>query len=155
MENDVTKLARLYAKLYIHLAKAVTERFGEEGREAVRLGTRNFAVERGKDIRERVLAKGEELTMENFYANHDSSLGEAGFQMDMELGKWSADGVVKRCPFAEIWKEYGAAELGRIYCEVDEGMLEGYNPDLKLERPELIIEGADRCVFHWSERGDD
>jgi len=152
MENNIRKLARLYAKLYIHLAREMVSQFGEEGKKTVCQGIRNFALERGNEVMEKALSKGQSLTMKNFYGNFDSSLVDAGFQMELDLRDWDADGLVTHCPFAEIWQEMGEEELGRIYCNVDEDMLEGYNPELKLDRPEIILEGSKQCVFHWTKK---
>ena len=153
MDNSLKQLATHFAKLYINIAREVESRFGNDGKDAIREGLRNFSLERGRNIRKIVQSKNLPLNMDNYYGNFDNSLAEAGFNMNLDLRDWKAEGVVSHCPFAEIWKEMGEEELGRIYCEVDHAMLEGYNPELKLERPENILEGSNNCVFHWSKKG--
>ena len=40
----------LYCRLFAHLAKAVVDKFGEDGRQAIREGVRTFGEERGRNI---------------------------------------------------------------------------------------------------------
>ena len=147
------KMGKIFALLFGHMAKATVDRFGEEGRKAVVEGVTAFGRQRGEGIRERVLAQGLPLTIENFYANHDLAHVNAGFEMTLSIGKeWDAQALVTRCPFAEVWQEMGQPELGSIYCLVDEAMLEGYNPDLVLIRPTTIIRGHANCQFIWQQK---
>jgi predicted ArsR family transcriptional regulator len=152
MDTNLKQLATHFAKLYIHIAREVENRFGNEGKDAIRAGLREFSLERGRNIRKTVQSKDLPLNMDNYYGNFDSSLAEAGFDMDLDLQGWRAEGVVSHCPFAQIWKEMDEGELGRMYCEVDHHMLEGYNPELDLESSENILDGGNQCVFHWKKR---
>lgn len=152
MSDKFSKLANLYARLYIHLAKEIEKQFGLKGREAIRQGIKNFAYERGQEVREKTLKQGQPLTIKNFYNNFDSPLADAGFKMTMKLREWDGEAEVNYCPFAEIWKEMGEEDLGKIYCEVDEAMLKGYNPSLELQRPENILDGHKKCVFYWRKK---
>jgi predicted ArsR family transcriptional regulator len=152
MDQKLTQLAEHFARMYLHIAQAVRDRFGQEGLDAVSQGLRKFALERGAKIRQTVDALDLPPNMDNYYGNFDNSLAEAGFKMDLQLTGWTAEGDVTHCPFAEIWKEMGEPELGRLYCRVDHDMLEGYNSELKLDRPFNILDGARSCVFHWRRR---
>jgi len=150
METPLESMGKVFALLFGHMAKATVERFGEEGRQAVTDGIMSFGRQRGRGIRDRVLAQGLPLTIENFYANHDLAHVNAGFEMRLSIGKgWNAEALVTRCPFAEVWQEMQHPELGAIYCLVDEAMLEGYNPDLRLDRPTTILRGSSTCQFFW------
>jgi hypothetical protein len=150
MNEPLEKMGRIFALLFGHMAKATLDRFGEEGRQAVIDGIMSFGRQRGRGIRDKVLAQGLSLTIENFYANHDLAHVNAGFEMTLSIGKeWNAEALVTRCPFAEVWQEMSQPELGSIYCLVDEAMLEGYNPDLALIRPTTILRGHSSCQFIW------
>jgi hypothetical protein len=150
MDAPLEKMGRIFALLFGHMAKATVDRCGEEGRQAVIDGIMSFGRQRGLGIRERVLAQGLPLTIENFYENHDLAHVNAGFEMTLSIGKeWNAEALVTRCPFAEVWQEMRQPELGSIYCLVDEAMLEGYNPDLQLVRPTTILRGHSNCQFIW------
>ena len=152
MDEKLKKLAEHFARMYMHIAKSVADRLGQEGIEAIKIGLRQYALERGKKIRRTVDALGLPPNMDNYYGNFDNSLSDAGFKMDLHLSGWTADGQVTHCPFAEIWKEMGAPEIGLLYCQVDYDMLEGYNPDLKLNRSLNVLKGDRSCRFHWRNR---
>lgn len=58
---------------------------------------------------------------------------------------------VTRCRYAEMYRELGLAELGfTLSCGRDFAMVEGYNPKIKLERTQTIMEGADHCDFRYA-----
>ncbi|MBF0528913.1 MAG: L-2-amino-thiazoline-4-carboxylic acid hydrolase, partial [Deltaproteobacteria bacterium] len=101
---------------------------------------------------QKVDALGLPANMDSYYGNFDNSLAGAGFKMDLELTGWTAEGEVTHCPFAELCIEMGEPELGRLYCQVDHDMLEGYNPELMLDRPTNILTGDPSCIFHWRQR---
>jgi len=55
---------------------------------------------------------------------------------------------IKRCRYAEMYKEMGFAHLGFVLsCARDSAMIEGFNPRMKLTRTKTIMEGSDRCDF--------
>ena len=58
---------------------------------------------------------------------------------------------VTRCRYAEMYKELGLADLGfTLSCGRDYAMVEGFNPKIKLERTQTIMEGADHCDFRYA-----
>ena len=82
-------------------------------------------------------------------------------------GQWSAGGALKRdvlektnskynynivrCKYAEMYKELGLEELGFIFsCGRDGKMFGGFNPNIKFERTQTIMQGADYCDFRLS-----
>jgi hypothetical protein len=146
------KMGRVFALLFGHLARAAVARCGAEGRHAVIDGVMSFGRQRGRMIRERVLAQGLPLTVEHFYANHDLAHVNAGFDMTLVCRDWGGEALVTRCPFADVWREMQEPELGAIYCLVDVAMLEGYNPDLVLVRPTTILGGQPSCQFLWQRK---
>jgi hypothetical protein len=57
---------------------------------------------------------------------------------------------VKRCRYAEMYKEMGLAEIGDLLsCGRDGAFCEGFNPALKLERSQTIMQGASHCDFRY------
>lgn len=55
---------------------------------------------------------------------------------------------VRKCKFAEIYKELGMADLGPIIsCSRDFELVAGFNPKMKLFRTKTIMEGHDHCDF--------
>lgn len=58
---------------------------------------------------------------------------------------------VTRCKYAEMYREMGLAEIGHILsCGRDGTFCTGYNPDIKLERTQTIMQGAPHCDFRYS-----
>lgn len=55
---------------------------------------------------------------------------------------------VKRCRYAEMYKELNMEDLGFVLsCGRDFAMVEGFNPKMKLKRTKTIMEGEDCCDF--------
>ena len=87
-----------------------------------------------------------------------SGLWAAGGSLDIEPVGKSAEGLdfnVVRCQYAEFYKELGLRELGRLFhCNRDFAMVEGFSPDLTLERTQTIMEGASYCDFRFRRKHD-
>ena len=63
---------------------------------------------------------------------------------------------VRHCKYAEFFRELGDAEVGKLMvCGIDPPMTAAIGPDLKLERTQTLMEGADHCDFRWSRSEDD
>jgi len=57
---------------------------------------------------------------------------------------------VTRCRYAEKYRELGVAEFGHcLSCCRDEPFAEGFNPDIRFERRQTIMEGAAFCDFKF------
>ena len=60
---------------------------------------------------------------------------------------------VTRCRYAEMYKELGMADQGfTLSCARDFAMVEGFNPEIKLERTQTLMEGADHCDFRFTHK---
>jgi len=58
---------------------------------------------------------------------------------------------VKRCRYAEMYRELGMADLGRILsCNRDGAFCTGFNPAIRLTRTQTIMEGAECCDFRYA-----
>jgi hypothetical protein len=58
---------------------------------------------------------------------------------------------VTRCRYAETYKAMGLAEIGHLLsCNRDGAFCEGYDPKLKLERTQTIMQGASHCDFKYT-----
>jgi hypothetical protein len=57
---------------------------------------------------------------------------------------------VTRCRYAELYRALGLADLGgSLSCARDFALVEGFNPDIRLERTQTIMEGAAYCDFRF------
>ena len=58
---------------------------------------------------------------------------------------------VTRCRYAELYRALGIPELGALLsCNRDFALIGGFNPDVKLQRTQTIMEGATHCDFRYS-----
>jgi len=58
---------------------------------------------------------------------------------------------VTRCRYAELYHALGIPELGALLsCNRDAALIEGFNPALRLERTQTIMQGAPHCDFRYS-----
>ncbi len=58
--------------------------------------------------------------------------------------------IVTECRHAQIFKNYNAADLGeKLICSSDFAVVEGYNPDMVLERPDTCMTG-ECCHFKFT-----
>jgi hypothetical protein len=57
---------------------------------------------------------------------------------------------VTRCRYADMYKELGILEFGKILsCNRDAALLEGMNPKIRFTRTQTIMEGAPFCDFRY------
>ena len=64
---------------------------------------------------------------------------------------------VTRCKYAEMYRDMGLGEIGHLLsCQRDGTFCEGYDPRLKMERTQTIMQGASHCDFRyrWVEAAD-
>ena len=149
--NDVPILVRreIEARIAGPLIKAFMKKFGHE--ETIAVASEvilNLAEESGQQLAER--CGGNSLE-----------------HLSNGTGQWSAGGALKRdvlektnskynynivrCKYAEMYKELGLEELGFIFsCGRDGKMFGGFNPNIKFERTQTIMQGADYCDFRLS-----
>ena len=61
---------------------------------------------------------------------------------------------VVRCRYAETYKAMGLGEIGHLLsCNRDGAFCEGYDPKLKLDRSQTIMQGASHCDFKYRYEG--
>lgn len=142
-------MARLVALLFHYFAEEAENTLGEEaGRALVTRAISNMGRERGKQIRQRVDAAGEEPTLENLFKFYDLPIGEAWQSQGGRVG----DRFIKTytyCPLAEVWKELGDEARGILYCDIDLAIIEGYNPDITIRPVKNVQSGDERCEYEY------
>lgn len=58
---------------------------------------------------------------------------------------------ITRCPYYEKYRELGLSDYGiALSCCRDKPFAQGFHPQLKLERSQTIMEGADYCDFRYT-----
>lgn len=73
--------------------------------------------------------------------------------LEIEMLEQSADRLsfnVVRCRYAEMYRALGLADLGSsLSCQRDFALVEGFNPEIKLERSQTLMQGAPYCDFRF------
>ncbi|MBT8397277.1 MAG: L-2-amino-thiazoline-4-carboxylic acid hydrolase [Gemmatimonadetes bacterium] len=60
---------------------------------------------------------------------------------------------VTACEYAEMYERLGLRKMGCLLsCDRDFPFMEGFNPDIQLQRTQTIMEGADHCDFRYRKR---
>lgn len=126
----------------------------EHGREAAlaKLGQviEGLALAAGRDM----AAKSHETNV----ASLDTVVRLWGYDSAMEVETLRHNNEVyqfnvRRCAYAEMYAELGLKELGlTLSCQRDFAFFQGFNPKLKLERSQTIMQGAPYCDFRFSLR---
>ena len=140
----IRKKAVSPARIAVMLLHAMEERFGSAAREVVTEMSRN----RSFPPRENP-------------GDPSSDLHEFCDRMDLEcVGSHEMRRIadepdriayeITGCLWADIFRELGEPELGRIYCSGDEPATIAYNPALGFERTQVLMDGDDTCdhVFY-------
>lgn len=149
-KSEIEKVAResaeFFAMMLIHLAKSVIEDLGEEeGERVIRKGLRNFGRARGMKIRERVDSLALKPTVENFAKYYDFPMF-AAWKAEREISEKKRYSKITYCPFGNFWKERGEEKIGLMYCdEVDDGIREGFDPQLIHKNPQNPLRGDPIC----------
>jgi len=149
-EPSLLKRREIEARIAVPLIEAFAEKLGRDEALAVA----------GKVIQGLACAAGSEVA-KKLGANGTAALAQVVREV------WARDGAlevtileesdrklsfnVTRCAYAELYGKLGMKNFGRcLSCHRDASFAEGFNPRLKLERTQTIMEGAPHCDFRFS-----
>ncbi|HEY3314670.1 MAG TPA: L-2-amino-thiazoline-4-carboxylic acid hydrolase [Bacillota bacterium] len=149
--EQVKLMARRMAMMYHHIGQVLVERLGQDqAKEILRESIKRYGNECGEMVRQRVLAMGLPLTAENFEKVPD--LPKYGWETEWAFDeKGVARPRVTHCPLAAVWLEKGSAELGRLYCGVDQAKYESYG-GLSCVHRKNLLDGDGQCLFAIGEK---
>jgi hypothetical protein len=133
------------AMLHYHYAATLVAELGEEkGKELVRRAIEAYGREVGERQHQRIIVAGHEPSCENY-----------GLLPDLPRLAWSPEGMplteiggrqVRVCPLAKYWLERGAADLGRLYCYVDQAKYAAFDPECECRHLKNVLDGDDTCL---------
>jgi predicted ArsR family transcriptional regulator len=112
----------------------------------------------GQVIRELARQSGGELartlgeqTLQAFAQSLDRWRENGALQIDvLEQTPEKLSFNVTRCRYAEMYRALGLADLGaNLSCQRDYALAQGFNPNIRLERTQTIMEGAAFCDFRF------
>lgn len=92
-----------------------------------------------------------DATLESFHALLPQ--WKAGGALEVDMLNETENQVhynVTHCKYAEMYREMDLAEIGHILsCGRDGTFCTGYNPKIKLDRTQTIMQGASHCDFRY------
>ena len=137
------------AQLFAVMSRLIIEKQGPaEGEALIREAVEFFGRERGKSIARLVTGLSKPLTLKNWLIYSDID----GMNFEAKASISNHDLVVKvyRCTFIEAAEKWDLREYASYYCKyVDYAILNGYNPDVKLELLSRHDSGKDHCLLHY------
>ena len=151
--NDIGVLKRreIEARILMPVLEALGEEFGRDRVfEVARRVIVGVAQEQGRQLAERM--GGNSLT--HFAAALDDWKKGDAYRMDvLRQDEERFDFNVTRCRYAEMYRALGIPEVGALLsCNRDFALIEGFNPDVGLERTQTIMGGATHCDFRFRRR---
>jgi predicted ArsR family transcriptional regulator len=149
--TTILEQRRIEAAVIKPLVEAFEQELGRgRAREILAGVIRQLAVQSGRDIAEEV----GEASLAGLAKKYDRWAAGDALEMDvLEQSERAFDFNITRCRYADMYRELGLAELGyTLSCNRDEAFVEGYSPELELQRTQTIMEGAAFCDFRYRRR---
>lgn len=155
-QDAVLRMAYYAAQMYYHLTHEMVQDYGEgEAKRTILRAMHEFGLERGRNIRSAVEAAGEKPTIENLSRFYDMPIDEGWAPENSGKNQENQPVVYSKteeCIYADYWIQKNWREFGRLYCEVDPAIREGYNDKLVYSPDKNILDGDDCCDSKTSYR---
>lgn len=117
-EQCIMDLADNFTLLYSFLGRSLIDAFGVAGEKALREGTRRYGRDRGEASRKMHESLDVKINMQSLFSVGGDLPPDPRFRRELqELNPEERVSHTLVCPMADIWKAYGEAYIGRIYCE--------------------------------------
>lgn len=149
LDMPILQRRRIEAMILKHVYEVIKERSGEEeARAVIGKAVSNAAIEHGKNLAE---ALGRAPDLKDFLDimplwTKDDALEIEVLEADEEKLNFN----VKRCRYAEMYREMGLGNIGDLLsCNRDGDFCIGYNPNIELTRTQTIMKGASHCDFRY------
>ena len=141
---------RIEANILKHVYENLSERFGkEQAREIVQETVSQAAIEQGKTFADQING---DPNLKDFYDVLPLWSRDGALEIDvLEASPDKLDFNVKRCRYAEMYREMGIGEIGDLLsCQRDGDFCIGYNTEIEFRRTQTIMGGASHCDFRYS-----
>ena len=141
---------RIEANILKHVYENLCERFGkEQAREIVQETVSQSAIEQGKTFADQTDG---DPNLKDFYDILPLWSRDGALEIDvLEASPDKLDFNVKRCRYAEMYREMGIGEIGDLLsCQRDGDFCIGYNAEIEFRRTQTIMGGASHCDFRYS-----
>ncbi len=123
---------------------------GEEKASAIlNAAIRKAAIAEGKEFAEK--APGGVTSMADFIKLYELWTADGALDVTvLEASDQVFNFDVVRCRYAETYEEMGLGKIGHLLsCNRDGTFCEGYDPKIKLDRAQTIMQGASCCTFRY------
>lgn len=141
--QQVKSMITRAALIHYAFAKTIIDELGEKkGKQLAKKAIKLYGEWVGKWAKK----KAEEKALPYLQENFQDDLPSLGWH---NREKVTVDGEkrsrVYTCYLADVWKELGVPEIGRIYCFVDQAKYEAFNPDLECVHVKNVLDGDQYC----------
>lgn len=144
---------RIEAEIVIPLIDAMAARFGREPVHSV-LRDVIDGLARETGARQAVARSAGATDLLDLARTIEAWWANDALRVDMKRSERDRlEFDVVRCRYAEMYRELGRPDLGRILsCRRDHAFVDGFAPEFELERTQTLLEGAPCCDFRFRKR---
>lgn len=148
--KKIQEQADFHAKSLITIIRAVENQYGEEGKAIVKEAWLEEVYHKpwkriGESVEKNDVQTLAKLVEEGCFGTHEwEKIVDEPNKVAYKFTK---------CRWAEIFKELGAIDIGKWFCESDAIYVKAFNPDIKFKRTKTLMEGDNYCdhVFYIEE----
>jgi L-2-amino-thiazoline-4-carboxylic acid hydrolase len=155
LEVPVLLKRKLQAEVIGPIFAEMAAQIGEDKAAAILdAAIRKAAIAEGRAFAER--ESGGKPTIAGFIKLYELWTQNGSLEIEvLEASETRFDFNVTRCRYAETYKAMGLGKIGHLLsCNRDGSFCEGYDPRLRLERQQTIMEGAPCCTFRYELKGE-
>jgi hypothetical protein len=145
---EVEKAVRRIALLHLAFAETIVKELGEEaGRELIVKAIRRYGVMIGRKARRDAVVRHLPLTPGTYETVPGEGLPAFGTHSSIGLEEDGGETLIRctGCVWAQVWREHGGEELGRLYCLVDPAQVMAFNPEWTLVHLKTEPDGDACC----------
>ena len=140
---------KIEAEILKEVYETLKASHGEEvAKKTIAKSVRRSAIEQARAVRRRRAGRASLKAFQDVMP-----LWTKGGALEIEVKEQTDTSFtfnVVRCRYAETYKAMGLGEIGHLLsCNRDGAFCEGYDPKLKLERTQTIMQGASHCDFKY------
>jgi hypothetical protein len=141
---------KLQAQVIGPIYAEMVEQIGEaKAAKILDAAIRKAAIAEGKAFAEK--APNSKTSMADFIKLYELWTADGALEMDvLEASDTTFNFNITKCKYAETYKEMGLGKIGHLLsCNRDGTFCQGYDPRIKLDRAQTIMEGAKCCTFRY------
>ena len=152
MTLPIIQRRRIEAEILKEVYDTLTQRFGRETAASVIADSvRRSAIAQARQFAE---SEPQGTNLETFAELYKHWTDEDALVIDVKRRDPEGfDFDVKRCRYAEMYREMGLGEIGHLLsCNRDGAFCQGYDLNIELTRTQTLMQGASHCDFRYRYR---